>query len=76
MSGGEVRTAVMDTSVLINLAILDCMGLLGAFERLRFVVPGEVLGEVRRPEQRKRVRAALRAGAPGAALMGVTDRPT
>jgi len=52
----------MDTSVLINFAILDRIGLLGALERLRVVVPGEVLFEVKRPEQKKRVRAALKAG--------------
>lgn len=63
MSGDEAQTAVMDTSVLINFAVLDRIGLLGAFERLRFVVPGEVLFEVKRPELRKRVRAALEAGA-------------
>jgi len=63
VSGDEVRTAVMDTSVLINFAIVDRIGLLGALERLRFVVPGEVLREVKRPEQRKRVSVALRAGA-------------
>lgn len=62
MSGDEVRTAVMDTSVLINFTILDRIALLGALERLRVVVPGEVLFEVKRPEQRKRVRAALKAG--------------
>lgn len=53
----------MDTSVLINFAIVDRIGLLGSLESLRFVMPREVLAEVRRPEQRKRVRAALRAGA-------------
>lgn len=63
MREGETRTAVMDTSVLINFAIVDRIGLLGSLESLRFVVPREVLAEVRRPEQRKRVRAALRDGA-------------
>lgn len=62
MSGEEIRTAIMDTSVLINFAILDRIGLLGALERLRIAVPGEVLFEVKRPEQKKRVRAALKAG--------------
>ena len=62
MSGDEVRTAVMDTSVLINFAIVDRIGLLGSLESVRFLVPREVLAEVRRPQQRKRVRAALRAG--------------
>lgn len=61
MSGDERLTAVMDTSVLINLAILDRIGLLGSVRRLRFVVPAEVLVEVQRAEQKKRVRAALEA---------------
>lgn len=63
MREGEIRTAVMDTSVLINFAIVDRIGLLGCLESLRFVVPREVLSEVRQPEQRKRVRAALKGGA-------------
>lgn len=62
MSGDEVRTVVVDTSVMINLAILDRIGLLGILERFRFVVPGEVVAEVRRAEQRKRVRTALETG--------------
>lgn len=62
MSGGQPQTVVVDTSVLINLAILDRIGLLGALELLRFVVPPDVLTEVKRPEQKKRVRAALQTG--------------
>ena len=52
----------MDTSVLINLAILDRIGLLGALTQLRFVIPGEVLAEVTKPQQRRRVAKALEAG--------------
>lgn len=59
---GAGRTAVMDTSVLINFAVLDRIGLLGTLEGLQFVVPGEVLGELKRPDQRKRVHTALTAG--------------
>jgi predicted nucleic acid-binding protein len=62
VSGGELRTVVVDTSVLINLAILDQIVLLGALEGLRFVVPDEVLAEVKKPEQKRRVRGALQAG--------------
>jgi predicted nucleic acid-binding protein len=62
VKGDPRLTAVMDTSVLINLAILDRIGLVGASPRLRFVIPGEVLAEVKRPRQRSRVGRALEGG--------------
>ncbi|MES1240131.1 MAG: hypothetical protein ABUT39_00790 [Acidobacteriota bacterium] len=52
----------MDASVLINLAIVDRIGLLATLEGLQFVVPGEALFEVKSPEQRTRVCAGLTAG--------------
>ena len=57
------RIVVMDTSVLINLAIVERIGLLATLEGLRFVVPGEVLFEVKKPEQRDRVCAGIKTGA-------------
>jgi predicted nucleic acid-binding protein len=62
VSGDRRHTVVVDTSVLINLAIVDRIGLLGALKRLQFVIPGEVLAEVKRPQQQRRVAKALEAG--------------
>ena len=62
MSGDDLHTVVVDTSVLINFAILDRLELLGALRRLRFVVPGEVLAEVTNSEQSRRVGYALDIG--------------
>lgn len=57
------RIVVMDTSVLINLAIVERIGLLATLEGLRFVIPGEVLFEVKKPEERDRVCAGIKIGA-------------
>lgn len=62
MSESEPETAVVDTSVLINLAILNRLNLFGALDRLRFVIPAEVSAEVKKPDQKSRVGAALEAG--------------
>jgi predicted nucleic acid-binding protein len=48
--------------VLINLAILDRLDLFGALDRMRFVIPAEVLAEVKKPDQKSRLRTALEVG--------------
>ena len=62
MSGSEPETVVVDTSVLINLTILHRLELFGALDRLRFVIPAEVLAEVKKPDQKSLVRTALEVG--------------
>ena len=48
----------MDTSVLINMVILDRLELFGALDRLQFVIPAEVLAEVKKPDETSRARSA------------------
>jgi predicted nucleic acid-binding protein len=63
MPGEPTGTIVLaDTSVLVNLAIVDRLDLLGALAGFDFRVPEEVVEEVRRPEQRELLDRALRAG--------------
>ena len=63
MSGERTVTIVLaDTSVLVNLAIVDRLDLLGALSGFDFCVPEEVVDEVRRPEQRRLLDQALHAG--------------
>jgi predicted nucleic acid-binding protein len=62
VTAGEATIVLADTSVLVNLAIVDRLELLGALQGFRFRVPEEVVAEVRRPEQRALVNRALRAG--------------
>lgn len=63
MTQREAKTIVLaDTSVLLNLAIVDRLDLLGALRDHRFRVPGEVVAEVRRPELRRRLKQALQEG--------------
>ena len=52
---------VADASFLINFLCLDRMGLLGVLRHV-FCVPNHVAAEVRRAEQRVRLRAAVEAG--------------
>jgi len=59
--GGEEKAVAIDASVLINLAVVDQLGLLAALDRYRFVVPLDALEEIERPEQRRRVDAAIAA---------------
>lgn len=62
-SGGAAQGVVTDSSVLINLAVADCLPLLAKFENLEFHVPQEVLAEIVRPDQRSRVEQALQGRA-------------
>lgn len=61
MTCGEEKRVAIDASVLINLAILDRVELLGWIDDYRFVVPLDVLKEIERPRQRRRVDDALAA---------------
>ena len=62
MPGEPTVTIVLaDTSVLLNLAIVDRLDLLGALSGFDFRVPEEVVEEVRRPELRELLDRALRA---------------
>lgn len=56
------RIALTDTSVLLNLAIVDRLELLGALPKLEFLVPEEVVEEVIRPRQRALLEQALERG--------------
>lgn len=63
VAGDEGTTIVLaDTSVLVNLALVDRFDLLGALAGLRFRVPDEVVAEVTRQEQRDLLGRALREG--------------
>jgi len=63
MAGGAAVSIVLaDTSVLINLAVVDRLDLLGALRGFRFLVPDEVVGEVLRPHPRELLERALGAG--------------
>jgi len=53
---------VTDTNVLINLIHIGRLPLLGALEPYQFRVPREVLDEIREPDQRAALDAALVAG--------------
>jgi hypothetical protein len=60
MAGGEATTIVLaDTSVLINLAVVDRLDLLGALRGFRFRVPDAVVEEVRRQNLRELLDRAL-----------------
>lgn len=52
----------VDASVLINFLIVAKVGLLASLPGLRFVVPEEVVAEIRRPEQVQALARALEAG--------------
>jgi predicted nucleic acid-binding protein len=60
--GEETTIVLADTSVLVNLAIVDRFDLLGALEGFRFRVPDEVVAEVTRAELRDLLGRALREG--------------
>lgn len=62
MAPAGVRTVAVDASVLINFLHLDRTDLLAAFAGWRFVVPEEVVEEIRREEQRARLQQALTLG--------------
>ncbi len=63
MSGGAVRTVVLDASVVINLIHAGRLDLLAKIAGYEFVVPQQVVAlEVTYPEQAKALSAALEAG--------------
>lgn len=63
MSGGAVRTVVLDASVVINLIHACRLDLLAKIEGYEFVVPEQVIElEVTYPDQAKALSAALEAG--------------
>lgn len=57
-----MRKVVVDTSVLINFLVLDRLDLLGALGGLAFLLPGEVVAEVQRAEQRVALQFGVKAG--------------
>lgn len=61
-TSGATTIVLADTSVVLNLAIIDRLALLGALPRHRFRVPDEVVAEVRRPELHERLARALETG--------------
>jgi predicted nucleic acid-binding protein len=62
VAAGETTSVVLaDTSVIVNLAIVERLDLLRALP-YAFRVPDEVIDEVRRPEQCRLVAEALDAG--------------
>ncbi|MFZ5622975.1 MAG: hypothetical protein ACOY71_00920 [Gemmatimonadota bacterium] len=63
MSGGAVRTVVLDASVVINLIHAGRLDLLGKIAGYEFVVPEQVIAlEVTYPDQARALSAALEAG--------------
>lgn len=57
-----MRKVVVDTSVLINFLLLDRLDLLGALAGLAFLLPREVVLEVRRDDERAALRRAMKVG--------------
>lgn len=62
MTRPPVSIVVTDANVLINLMHVSRLDLCGRLPGYRFKVPGHVLAEVTRPEQRAALEAALEAG--------------
>jgi predicted nucleic acid-binding protein len=54
---------ISDSSIIINLCHTGHIGLLGRTDRLRFVVPDEVIAEITKPEHRALLETALGQGA-------------
>jgi predicted nucleic acid-binding protein len=57
-----VRVVVTDANILINLIHIDRLKLLGELPPYRFMVPEQVIREVRDPHQRAAIEAAIAAG--------------
>lgn len=74
MSARKAQEVATDTSVLINFAVVDRLALLGGLTGLRFVAPDAVIGEIKRPDPRKRIETAVDAGHLGTVV--VDDVPT
>lgn len=65
MSGEDpVTVLVMDTNVLINLIHVERLGLLSRLGDFRFVVPENVVEEVRDAGQKAELQAAIAGGCP------------
>src|ERR1700720_3926435 len=65
MSGQDavlVRVVVTDTNILINLIHVGLLDLLGKLPPYSFVIPEEVVREVKDPDQAKAVQAAVSSG--------------
>lgn len=57
-----VRVVVTDTNILINLTHISRLDLLGKLPPYSFVVPEEVVKEVREPQQAQALQAAISSG--------------
>lgn len=62
--GASVTVLVMDTNVLINLIHVKRLGLLPRLGDFHFVVPENVVAELRDPAQKAELEAAIEAGSP------------
>lgn len=62
MEEESCRTVVVDTNILINLLHVDRLDLLGQIPGYVFVVPEDVVKEVKYPDQAQRLEAALARG--------------
>lgn len=60
-STADVQVVAVDTSVLIHLIQVGQLALLSVLDGFRFVIPGEVKAELRRPESQAPVDGALAA---------------
>ncbi len=56
------RVIVSDANVLINFVHIGRLDLMGLLSGLEFVIPEEVKAEIKNPEQRAAVQAAVDAG--------------
>lgn len=63
MTSETGTVVVTDANVLINLIYVSRLGLCADLPGLSFAVPDHVSSEVRRPEQREQLDAALKSGA-------------
>lgn len=59
---GELRTVVVDATVVISLAKVGRLGLLGTLPGWLFVVPDQVVEEVTYPDQAEALRQVIQAG--------------
>lgn len=62
MTQGAAQSVVTDACILINFSILDRLDILGALTGFDFLVPEDVITEVRRPEHQQRFREGLARG--------------
>lgn len=62
LKAGPRTTVVVDATVVINLANAGRLDLLGSLAGWDFVVPDEVVEEIKRPHQKAALEGALQAG--------------